>query len=278
MGDKANKSLEALWRFDAEIRARGFARLAGVDEAGRGCLAGPVVAAAAILPADGAIDGLNDSKQLRPETREALFDLVRERALAFGVGIVEADVIDRINILQATLQAAGEALAQLAPPPDYVLTDFLKIKGLPQPVEAITKGDARSASIAAASVLAKVTRDRLMLEYDREYPGYGFAAHKGYGTAAHLAALRERGPTTLHRLTFNGVCFFETECRRSRTCERLAARIEAAKIDATNPGDAVNSVAVAGNLRREIEDARPPLPQVEREFLLQLDPSLNGEK
>lgn len=189
---------------------RRVTRIAGVDEAGRGPLAGPVVAAAVMLPTgflrDGLstdLEGLNDSKQLTARQRERYFEaLSLTPGLASGVSAVGIEVIDAINILRATHQAMAEALAQLEPGPEHVLVDGLPVKSLPYPQTALVKGDARSYSIAAASILAKVTRDRLMLEYDRRYPEYGFARHKGYGTPQHLAALARHGPCPIHRRSF----------------------------------------------------------------------------
>jgi len=192
------------------LRREGVKRIAGVDEAGRGPLAGPVVAAAAILPdswiEEGlppAINGLNDSKQLREAERESFFQfLTSHDAVQFAVVEIDAAVIDDINILRATQQAMHQALARLQPPPDHVLIDGLRVQSVRWPQTAIVKGDSLSYSIAAASVLAKVTRDRLMLEYDREFPAYGFSVHKGYGTPAHLTAISEHGPCAIHRRSF----------------------------------------------------------------------------
>jgi ribonuclease HII len=185
-------------------------RIAGVDEAGRGPLAGPVVAAALVFPSEWILRGLpeflqgiNDSKQLPAGRREVLYaGLMSLPEIGRGIARVEAAVIDEINILHATHRAMNLALAQLNPPPEHVLVDGLRVKTLGFPQTAIVSGDALSFSIAAASILAKVTRDRLMVEYEREYPGYGFAGHKGYGTARHLAALKERGPCAIHRCSF----------------------------------------------------------------------------
>jgi ribonuclease HII len=180
-------------------------RVAGVDEAGRGPLAGPVVAAAVIIASEHRIKGLADSKLLAPEQREELFSRIQARALAIGVGIVDHETIDRINILEATRRAMGEALRRLALLPDLVITDFVQLAGLPCPQRNLVDGDARCASVAAASIVAKVTRDRLMLDADRQFPEYGFARHKGYATPEHLAALDRHGPCALHRRSFSGV-------------------------------------------------------------------------
>lgn len=184
--------------------------MAGVDEAGRGPLAGPVVAAAVILPGDrgnGNFDArlrdLNDSKQLTEAQREEFFRIITNHSgIRHAIAIVDAATIDRINILQATHRAMNEALAKLQPPPQHVLVDGRAVKTLRFPQTALVKGDARSYSIAAASVLAKVTRDRLMLEFDSRFPTYGFAEHKGYGTPAHMAAITSHGPCEIHRRSF----------------------------------------------------------------------------
>ena len=178
--------------------------ICGIDEAGRGPLAGPVVAGAAILPADCQILYLNDSKKLSEKRREELFAEIREKAVAYGVGLVSPERIDEINILQATYEAMRQAISHLAVTPQILLNDAVTIPQVTIPQVPIIKGDAKSVSIAAASILAKVTRDHMMLEYDKLYPEYGFAKHKGYGTAAHIAALREFGPCPIHRRTFIG--------------------------------------------------------------------------
>lgn len=180
-------------------------RIAGIDEAGRGPLAGPVVAAAVIIAPDRRIKGLADSKLLPPERREELFHVIQERALAVGVGVVDHETIDRLNILQATRQAMAEALAALAVTPELVITDFVALAGLPCPQRNLVAGDRRCASVAAASIIAKVTRDRLMVAMDTQFPEYGFARHKGYATPEHLAALDKHGPCPIHRRSFSGV-------------------------------------------------------------------------
>lgn len=181
----------------------GLRRVAGVDEAGRGCLAGPVVAAAAILPPDADLPGLDDSKKLTPERRDALYDRIHAEALAVGVGACSPAEIDELNILWAAMEAMRRAVVDLALPPDLALIDGNRVPpGLPIPAEAIVKGDAKSLSIAAASIIAKVTRDRLLVALDAEHPAYGFAGHKGYPTAQHYAALAAHGPTPHHRRTF----------------------------------------------------------------------------
>ena len=200
-----------LLRFEEEAWRAGFLHLAGVDEAGRGPLAGPVVAAAVSIPADHLrahaetiYHALNDSKKLsaiRREHYEAI--LQADEAIEIGMGIVEAEEIDRINILRATHRAMADALEVIQP--QFALVDGLPVDGLPCSSRSIVKGDSQSLSIAAASVIAKVTRDRLMCEYEALYPGYGFAAHKGYGTPAHLAALKKHGPSPIHRRSFRPV-------------------------------------------------------------------------
>ncbi len=176
--------------------------ICGIDEAGRGPLAGPVVAGAVILPKDCEILYLNDSKQLSANMREELFDIIMEKAVAAGIGIVSAEIIDQINILQATYQAMREAINNLGRIPDILLNDAVTIPDVQIRQVPIIKGDAKSVSIAAASIIAKVTRDHMMEEYDRIYPGYGFAAHKGYGTKEHMCALHQIGPCAIHRKTF----------------------------------------------------------------------------
>lgn len=177
--------------------------VAGIDEAGRGPLAGPVVAAAAILPQKFRHKTLNDSKQLTARQREQIYgEITTQPDIVWAVSIVASEEIDRINILRATHTAMRRAVEQLPTAPDHVLIDGLPVKPFPIEQTALVKGDALSLSIAAASVIAKVTRDRLMLDYDREYPAYGFAQHKGYGTALHLERLRQHGPCPIHRRTF----------------------------------------------------------------------------
>ncbi|MED4981062.1 ribonuclease HII [Geobacillus stearothermophilus] len=192
---------EELMRYERELYAAGIERIAGIDEAGRGPLAGPVVAAAVILPPDAYLPGLDDSKRLTAAKREALFAQIEACAVAVGIGIVSAAEIDERNIYEATKQAMAKAVSALSPPPDYLLVDAMAVPcALPQ--RRLMKGDANSASIAAASIMAKVTRDRLMKELDRRYPQYGFARHMGYGTPEHLEAIRRYGITPEHRRSF----------------------------------------------------------------------------
>jgi len=195
----------APYRYEARAWRSGVGRVAGIDEAGRGPLAGPVVAAAVILAPDRRVANLADSKLLTSERREELFLVIHERALAVGVGVVDHETIDRVNILEATRRAMTGALAALSVVPELVITDFVALPALPCPQRNLVAGDRRCASVAAASIVAKVTRDRLMLEADRRFPEYGFARHKGYGTAEHLAALDRHGPCPIHRRSFAGV-------------------------------------------------------------------------
>jgi ribonuclease HII len=194
-----------LLEFEELARRQGYARVAGIDEAGRGPLAGPVVAAAVMLRPDTRIPGVTDSKKLSEARRESLFPVIMEQALAVGVGIVDNQLIDRINILQATLHAMREAVADLSITPDYLLIDGITPVPLSIPQKTIKRGDSASLSIAAASIIAKVTRDRLMVAYGNEFPGYGLAGHKGYGCASHLDAIARLGPSPIHRKTFRGV-------------------------------------------------------------------------
>lgn len=191
-----------LWNYEHACYDEGFSQICGVDEAGRGPLAGPVCAAAVILPRDLEIEGLNDSKKLTEKRREALYDIIVKEAVAYGIAFATEQEIDEINILQATFLAMRRAIGQLSVRPDMLLVDGNREPESDIPVKTIVKGDSLSANIAAASILAKVTRDRFMLEQDRLYPEYGFALHKGYGTKAHYAALTERGACPIHRRTF----------------------------------------------------------------------------
>ena len=191
-----------MWQIEQECYSQGYQVLCGVDEAGRGPLAGPVCAAAVILPANLEIPGLNDSKKLTDKRRRELFPIIKEQAIAYGIGLASHEEIDRINILQATYLAMERAIAQLSVKPDMALIDGNRAKDFGIPVRTVIKGDSLSASIAAASILAKVTRDDLMLEAAQDYPQYQFEVHKGYGTKAHYAALSEHGPSPIHRMTF----------------------------------------------------------------------------
>ena len=191
--------------FECEAWTRGFRRVAGVDEAGRGPLAGPVVAAAVILPRRCRLEGLRESKLLSERQRERLYARIVETAVAIGVGVVDAKIIDAHNVLEATRMAMGQAVRQLSPPPDYLVLDAMVLSAVPMEQRAVIKGDGLCVSVAAASVIAKVTRDRLMVEAHARFPEYGFLAHKGYGTAAHLRQLQRLGPCELHRRSFRPV-------------------------------------------------------------------------
>ena len=195
-------SLVDMWEFERVKRQEGYKLICGVDEAGRGPLAGPVCAAAVILPDNVEIPGLNDSKKLSDRKRRALYPTIKEIAIAYCIAFVDHKEIDDINILQATLLAMQRAIDGLSVKPDFALIDGNRQKDFGLPVQTIVKGDSRSASIAAASILAKVTRDDVMDQMAREYPGYGFEIHKGYGTKAHYQALGELGPCQIHRMTF----------------------------------------------------------------------------
>ena len=198
------------FRFEHELLRKGVGRIAGIDEAGRGPLAGPVVAAAVILPTDWILGGMpkrlkkvNDSKQLHQDEREFLFaELTTNLAICHAVAQVDERMIDQINILQATHRAMNLALAKLDPPPQHALVDGLRVKTLACPQTAIVRGDGLSFSVAAASIIAKVTRDRMMVTFHELYPAYGFNEHKGYGTPVHLAAIKRHGPCPIHRMTF----------------------------------------------------------------------------
>jgi len=194
-----------MWEFENLALSQGFNSVAGVDEAGRGPLAGPVVAAAVILPHGLDVRGINDSKKLTTAMRERLYERINAEAIAVGVGVSDSVTVDHVNILQATLRAMEEAVSKLPVTADCLLIDGISRTALSLPQRTIKKGDCLSISIAAASIIAKVTRDRLMLEYEQQYPGYGFAGHKGYGSAAHLAAIAALGPSPIHRVTFRGV-------------------------------------------------------------------------
>lgn len=221
---RENARLEQMLIIEKKLKERGIQHIAGVDEAGRGPLAGPVVAAAVILPPDTLIPGLNDSKALSEKRREELFETIHNIALAIGVGKASPQEIDKHNIRNATHHAMCEALAALSISPDRVLIDGNAIPGSPFPEQAVIGGDRKSLSIAAASVIAKVTRDRLMIDYHAQYPAYGFAGHKGYGSAEHLAALQKHGPCPIHRQSFQGVL----EARRSGDFKIFAKGIRAA--------------------------------------------------
>ena len=203
MKEKEEERLKQLKEYENQLRSKGFEFICGIYEAGRGPLAGPVVVASVIMPADSIIEGVNDSKKVSEKKREKLYDLILEEAISYGVGIIGQDEIDDINILNATKKSLTMSLKELDKKPDLIIVDALThIDTLGIPYESIIKGDAKCYSIAAASIIAKVTRDRIMREWDKVYPQYGFATHKGYGTAAHIKAIKEYGPCPLHRKTF----------------------------------------------------------------------------
>ena len=203
MKDEERARLEELSKYEREYYSKGYKLICGIDEAGRGPLAGPVVAGAVILPEGCLLEGVNDSKKISEKKREKLYDLITENAIAWSVGIVDNNVIDEINILNATRKAMKMAIDGLKIEPDYILIDAEKkvdTNGIPY--TPIIKGDALSISIAAASIIAKVTRDRMMVEYDKIFPMYDFSKHKGYGTKAHIEAIGEHGLCVIHRKTF----------------------------------------------------------------------------
>lgn len=211
--EKEKERISKLYTYENAAREAGYSLIAGIDEAGRGPLAGPVSVAAVILPPHIFMPYLNDSKKVTPKRREILFEEIKEKAIAWSCILIDVETIDRLNILEATKKGMREALSSLRVAPDAVLIDAVSLSGLSIPSRSIIKGDAKSASIAAASIIAKVTRDRLMEAYDKEYPGYGFARHKGYGTAAHLEALKRYGPCPIHRKSFAPVRKYLTEER-----------------------------------------------------------------
>ena len=203
MKEKEIERLNNLKEIENNLHQKSFQNICGIDEAGRGPLAGPVVVAGVIMPPNSMIEGVNDSKKISEKKREKLYDLIIEEAISYSVAIIGQDVIDDINILNATKQGVTKVVEELSIRPDLVIIDALEhidTKGIPY--EAIIKGDAKCYSIAAASILAKVTRDRIMREWDNVYPQYGFAKHKGYGTAQHIAAIKEYGLCPIHRRSF----------------------------------------------------------------------------
>ncbi len=203
MKEKEEARLKELKKIEKEFFDKGIKYIAGIDEAGRGPLAGPVVVASVIMPEDSMIEGVNDSKKVSEIKREKLYDIIIEQAISYGIGIIYQDEIDDINILQATKKGLTTALQQMEIKPNIIMVDALTgIDTLGIPYKSIIKGDAKCYSISAASILAKVTRDRIMREWDKVYPEYGFASHKGYGTSKHIAALKEYGPCPIHRRSF----------------------------------------------------------------------------
>lgn len=205
MKEKEEIRLIELKKIEKEIYDSGINSICGIDEAGRGPLAGPVVVAAVVMPKDSMIEGVNDSKKVSEKKRELLYEKIIEEAITYGVGIIDQKEIDRINILNATKEGLTMAVSELNPKPELIIVDALnKIDTLGIPYRSIIKGDAKCYSIAAASIIAKVTRDRIMRQWDEVYPQYGFIKHKGYGTAEHIKAIRENGLCPLHRLSFCG--------------------------------------------------------------------------
>ena len=203
MKEKEFERLTNLKAYENELHQKGFKYICGIDEAGRGPLAGPVVIASVIMPEDSMIEGVNDSKKVSEKKREAIYDQILEEAISYGVAIIGQDEIDDINILNATKKGLTMSLKELSIKPDLILVDALEhIDTLGIPYEPIIKGDAKAYSISAASIIAKVTRDRIMREWAEVYPQYGFDAHKGYGTAKHIAAIKENGICPIHRKTF----------------------------------------------------------------------------
>ncbi len=202
MSKNAEDNLVEMNVFELAYQQSGYKQIAGIDEAGRGALAGPVIAAAVILPTNCTLDDINDSKQLSPKQRDRLYDEIQHVAVSIGIGSIDNQTIDRLNILNATLLAMQEAVEKLTPQPDCLLVDGIYLPQVDIPGEAIPKGDSRSYSIAAASIIAKTTRDRLMIELDRTYPNYGFLKHKGYPTSQHRKAIAQLGASDIHRHTF----------------------------------------------------------------------------
>ena len=203
MKEKELERLTKIKEIEKDLYSKGFKNICGIDEAGRGPLAGPVVVAGVIMPQDSMIEGINDSKKVTEKRREKLYDVIKEEAISYSIAVIDHHVIDDINILNATKQGVTEVVDGLDVKPDLIIVDALthiNTRGIPY--EPIIKGDAKCYNIAAASILAKVTRDRIMRQWDEIYPQYGFAAHKGYGTARHIAAIKEYGLCPIHRLTF----------------------------------------------------------------------------
>ena len=200
--EEEEERVKSLWIYEKELIKKGYACVAGVDEAGRGPLAGPVFAAAVILPEGEIIEGINDSKKLSPKKRDELYDIIREKAIAVSSASVDEETIDEINILNATYLAMQKAVAGLDPKPDFVLVDGNRAPVLDIECDTLVKGDAKSISIAAASIVAKVERDRYIIEMAKKYPEYGFEKHKGYGTKEHCEAILKYGPSPIHRRTF----------------------------------------------------------------------------
>lgn len=229
--EKERRRIAAMWEFENAAKAKGYQWIAGTDEVGRGPLAGPVVAAAVILPENADLPEIKDSKKLTEKQREHLDKLIKEQAAAWCIASLNEDEIDNLNILEASRYAMKNAVNGLSQPADFVLVDGLPNPRITQPSEAIVKGDNRSISIAAASIIAKVYRDRLMDEYDKRYPGYGFAANKGYPTEEHIQAVREQGPCPIHRMTFRPLSEMKEARPVKSDAERLRKMEERRKID-----------------------------------------------
>ena len=202
MKEKELERLTKLKEIEKDLYQKGFQKICGIDEAGRGPLAGPVVIAGVIMPQDSMIEGVNDSKKVSEKKREKLYDLILEEAISYSVAIIGQDVIDEINILQATYEAMRQAVANLSVKPSLLLNDAVTIPGMDMKQVPIIKGDAKSISIGAASIMAKVYRDRMMEEYDHIFPGYDFASNKGYGSKEHIEAIHRQGPCPIHRRSF----------------------------------------------------------------------------
>lgn len=202
MKDEEIERLKKMLKIEDSLYSEGYEYICGIDEAGRGPLCGPVVAAAVILPKDKYIEGVNDSKKLSPKKREKLYDDIKKEAMSIGIGIVDVDIIEEINILNATKLAMIKAVKDLKIIPDYLLIDGNQLIDIDIEKQTVVSGDAKSESIAAASIIAKVTRDRMLINFDKLYPEYGFAKHKGYGTKMHIEAIKEYGLTPIHRKSF----------------------------------------------------------------------------
>lgn len=202
MKDEEIERLKEMLKIEDSLYSEGYEYICGIDEAGRGPLCGPVVAAAVILPKDKYIEGVNDSKKLSPKKREKLYDDIKKEAISVGIGIVDVDIIEEINILNATKLAMIKAVKELKIKPDYLLIDGNQLIDIDIEKQTVVSGDAKSESIAAASIIAKVTRDRMLVNFDKLYPEYGFAKHKGYGTKMHIEAIKKYGLTPIHRKSF----------------------------------------------------------------------------
>ncbi len=229
--EKEQQRILAMWEYEKEAKANGYRWIAGTDEVGRGPLAGPVVAAAVILPEDANLPEINDSKKLSEKQREHLDCLIKEQAIAWSIALLTENEIDQLNILEASRLAMQNAVNALAQPADFVLVDGLPNPRITLPSRAIVKGDSHSISIAAASIIAKVYRDRLMDEYDKLYPGYGFSANKGYPTAEHVQGIMEQGPCSIHRMTFRPLSELADTRPKQTDAELLRKMEERIKID-----------------------------------------------